>query len=407
MENLMIEQWQDLINIGISTEGYQNAIEHYNNLKDKMINSFYDRVESSGIANEYNNLTQKIENEIAKNASSFSKSYQEAQETLDVVRKVADAILENKETRNSVESVLKEIQEKTKSKEGEVKNIQQYLKIQLNNNREKVFQALKKDSSIIKYMLKTSNSNADINALSAQASSYFIRYLYKQLFNDKNILMSNYKYLLSMGGFYKEIAEYEALEKMIGSYSNIIHSGDIKVGGKDSPVDILISQLDNAEKVLNADYQITKTISSLDNKKINIQQLKDQLLKDIEWFGVQVKSSSLGKSDIFKIGSREQLYSQFIQEGGNKFSTLESAHFLAQFKNILLSLGQSNVLFSANNKRYWMSDFISDFRKQNYLFTFFRSNDKSELSKTVSLEQLYTKNKNKIKSRNLRKRFNN
>jgi hypothetical protein len=81
------------------------------------------------------------------------------------------------------------------------------------------------------------------------------------------------------------------------------------------------------------------------------------------------------------------------------YSSLNSARFLARFKNILLALGPANVLFSSNGYRQWMCDFIHDFRQKGYLLAFARKNNSSSLTKEVVLERYFT-NKG-----NIRKRF--
>ena len=390
------EQWAHLTVENIDYSGYIAAIAHYNDLKNKMIEQFKKRALASGVAEQYLHLENIFENEILQNTSSFGEGFKQASETLARLENAIIKIIEDGDT-DQVYNLLNEIRSKIAEKEEKLKNSQQTLKLALNKNQSEIFAALGLDRNFIINMLSTSGTSGDINDLANQASSYFIRALYTRLFNDKSILSSNFKYLMSMGGYYKELHEYEVLEKVLSSYLTVVHGGGIKVGGKDTELDIFITNLDKIE-ALNRNATITQEIMALPQDKIDVEQLRQSLLKEIDWFGEQVKSRSLGKSDVFEIGNRAGLYGNFRSEGFNPGSSLQAIHFLAKFQNILLALGQSNVLFSSNNKRQWMNDFIADFRRQNYMLTFMRKTNKGPLTQTVGLEQLYTQ-KNAIKRR--------
>lgn len=390
------EQWANLSVDNIDQSGYTAAIAHYNDLRNKMIEQFKQRALASGVAEQYLHLEDIFENEILQNTSSFGEGFKQASETLARLESAISKIIADGNT-DQVYNVLNEIRSKITEKEGKLKNVQQTLKLALNKNQTQIFEALGLDRNFVISMLSTSGTSGDINDLANQASSYFIRALYTRLFDDKTVLSSNFKYLMSMGGYYKELHEYEALEKVLSSYLNVVHGGGIKIEGKDTELDIFITNLDKIE-ALNRNAAITQEIMALPQDRVDVEQLRQQLLKEIDWFGEQVKSRSLGKSDVFEIGNRAGLYGTFKGEGFNPGSSLQAIHFLARFQNILLALGQSNVLFSSNNKRQWMSDFIADFRRQNYMLTFMRKTNKGPLTQTVGLEQLYTQ-KNAIKRR--------
>jgi hypothetical protein len=66
---------------------------------------------------------------------------------------------------------------------------------------------------------------------------------------------------------------------------------------------------------------LNETISALQEPP-GVQDLMASLIEQIEIFGEQVKSKSLGASDQFEIGNRATLYSQFLSEGGNQYSSL-------------------------------------------------------------------------------------
>jgi hypothetical protein len=62
---------------------------------------------------------------------------------------------------------------------------------------------------------------------------------------------------MSLGGYYKELHEYEALEKVLNNFLNVYHTGGTKMGGRDTEMDIFISTLDNLENGLTQNVEVT------------------------------------------------------------------------------------------------------------------------------------------------------
>lgn len=394
----MLESWQHLLDKPIDTSGYDIAIIHYRNLKNKMLDQISEKAKIEMATSGYKTFINDIENLILQNASGWGESYKQAQITL---AKIEDSVIQIIENGSTVQakSLLSEIRDQVFDKQNKLKNAQQTFKSKLNANRNQIFNSLGIDNNFIINMLGVQNSSGDIGDIVAQASSYFIRYLYANLFDEKAFAEgSRFKYAMSLGGYYKELHEYESLEKILNGFLNVHHAGGTKIGGKDTEMDIFISTLDDLEKGLTQSVSLTQTISALQEPP-GAEDLMTNLLSQIDYFGEQVKSKSLGKSDQFEIGNRAALYESFLADGGNKYSSLQALHFLARYKNILLSLGASNVLFSSNNKRQWMADFIQDFRNQAYLLSFMRSSNEGELTNKVGLEQLYTSSKKSIRAR--------
>ena len=394
----MLESWQQLLNKPIDTTGYDTAITHYRLLKDKMLDQITLQAKLQASQKGYADFINNIENLILQNASSWGEGYEKAQTTLNKVESAVAQIIETGAV-SSARDLLEEIRKEISEKEGKSKNLQQTFKTRLNANRNELFARLNIDNTFIERMLGVENTSGDTSDIIAQASSYFIRYLYANLFDDKSFAEgSRFKYVMSLGGYYKELHEYEALEKILEGFLRVHHAGGTKIKGKDTEMDIFISTLNDIETGLTQSVSLTETISALQEPP-GTKDLMMNLITQIESFGEQVKSKSLGKSDQFEIGNRATLYSQFLSEGGNEYSSLQALHFLARYKNIILSLGAQNVLFSSNGKRQWMADFIEEFRRQAYLLSFMRNNNKSPLSPQVGLEQLYTKSRTAIKSR--------
>lgn len=394
----MLESWQSLLNTPIDTSGYDQAMTHYRNLKNKMLDQITNSAKVKLKAGEYKKFIDDVDSLILQNASGWGEGYQSAQQTLNNIEIAVVQLIESGSTAGA-QQVLQQIHKQVYDKKDKIKNAQQTFKQKLNLNKDLIFAELGIDNKFIENMLGVQSTSGDMSDIVAQASSYFIRYLYSRLFDEKSFAEgSRFKYAMSLGGYYKELHEYEALEKVLNNFLNIYHTGGTKVGGRDIEMDIFISTLSNLEDGLTQNVEITQMISSLQEPP-GIEDILSSLSKQIDSFGEQVKSKSLGKSNTFEIGNRADLYSAFLSEGGNEYSSLQALHFLARFKNILLSLGVSNVLFSSNNKRQWMVDFIEDFRRQAYLLSFVRPTNKDKLTSKVGLEQLYTSSRNSIRNR--------
>lgn len=394
----MLESWQQLLNKPINTSGYDLAMQHYRSLKDKMLDQITQSAKVQMTQQGYNAFIDNVENLILQNASDWGEGYKAADTTLNKIENAVAEIIESGQV-TEVKTLLEEIRKEIDEKESELKDAQQTFKSKLNANKNAIFTKLSIDNKFIERMLDLTNTSGDTSDIVAQASSYFIRYLYANLFDEKSFAeRSRFKYAMSLGGYYKELHEYEALEKILNNFISVHHAGGTKIKGKDTEMDIVITTLQDLKTGLTQSVTLNETISALQEPP-GAQDLMANLIEQIETFGEQVKSKRLGASDQFEIGNRATLYSQFLSEGGNQYSSLQALHFLARYKNIILSLGAQNVLFSSNGKRQWMVDFIEDFRRQAYLLAFMRDNNKSPLSEKVGLEQLYTKSRSAIKSR--------
>jgi hypothetical protein len=101
---------------------------------------------------------------------------------------------------------------------------------------------------------------------------------------------------MSLAGFYKEAAEYKVLSEHLTKSLNVYHAGS-----KNTELDIIITSLDSIEAALTGNTSISTDITVG-----NYKDISDALIKQIEWFGEQVKSWGLkSKMNSYHIGSRE------------------------------------------------------------------------------------------------------
>lgn len=374
---------------GSLTHGYTNAYKYYKALKDKMLDQVVTNIQLNGLLKGgYDSMKSEVETNILSNVSSYWEGRSAALDALDAMEEYVKQMIANQDI-SGVRNLMQELTSQASAKNGEITQQTQALKAALKANQTLIFSQLGIDQSILLNAIKT--TTGDTTDILNQLSSYFIRYLYNQLFAQFQI-SSRFKYEMALAGFYKEATEYEVLSEHLSKVINVFHAGS-----HNTELDIIITSLDNMEAALEGNTSITKIITAGD-----FSDIEQDLVSKIEWFGEQVKSWSLNSNQkTYHIGNRADLFKAYLTEKGvnEDYSTADSARFLARFENILLALGPTNVLFSSNNNRQWMCDFIFDFRMKNYFLAFGRSTDKSPLTPAVNLEQYFTEKKN------IRKRF--
>ena len=370
----------------IPQDGYDSAIVHYTNLKNKMLDQFAERSKNNLKKNGLiENINNNIEEELFKETSSTQDAWNESYQMLNRIEDVVGDMIVTGKT-NGVQHLINTLKSEINKNNQDIKSQQKKIKKSLRDNQDNIFKELKIKKTFFKNLIN-SVQGVDTIDIERQLSSYFVRYLYARL-EQEDITGSKFYNTLVLAGFYKESIEYELLHKKLNNVFNIIHAGP-----KDSEMDILITSLNNVDKIFNENEQLNKELSALPSN-IDILDLKNNLFKQIDWYGEQVKSWSLGSGDALHIGNRADLYNKYLNEGGNPMSSLQGAIFLSHFQNILRALGPANVLFSSNKSRQWMCDFIQNFRKQRYTLAFERKNNNEALNSSIVLERFLTDKQN-------------
>lgn len=378
--------------IFIDEKGYEQAKDHYMNLKKKMLDQVMKKTKKDDLLQ----LSKEdLSMAILQNTTNYWQANALGTEQLDMIETVVNDLIlyDDNGTLSDTKKVLKSIEDKVKSLNGDEKEQLSYLKKLLKEEQDLIFKTIGFDKKFLQQWIQETTASTETSDIINQLSSYLVRFLYGQL-NKSFKSIHRTKYALSLAGFYKEAMEYEVLHKALSNTINVFHAGS-----KNTELDILITNLDNLDDALLKNTTLNKTLYNLDNA---LDESLKSLYQSIDWFGEQVKSWRLSShQDVYKIGNRAELYQQFLTEEKStvSYNTLSSAKFLARFKNILLSLGPANVLFSSGSLRQWTCDFIADFRAANYYLAFGRSSNDKPLTQTVVLEQAYTAARKEVRAR--------
>ena len=91
-----------------------------------------------------------------------------------------------------------------------------------------------------------------INYIPAQK---FLNVCVEEVYNDSTCFKC-VRTMLTLDG-------YKALEKVLSGFLNVHHAGSVKIGGRDTEMDIFISTLDDLEAGLTQSVSLTQTISAL------------------------------------------------------------------------------------------------------------------------------------------------
>lgn len=362
------------------SSGYEQAQEYYARLKDKMLDEMVLKMKMDPLLQAApNQLRDRVEAEIQSYATNWDDNRSKALRSLEKVEVAVAKIIE-KQDMSGLTNLMQQLQKEAEANSNDQKTYIRQLKDSLKKHQSYIIQQVLTDHQFFNNIIAT--TTADTTDIQNQLSSYFVRYLYTQLMQSQEI-SGRIQYELSLGGFYKEAAEYEILERKFRKMMNVFHAGS-----KNTELDIIITTLDNMEAAFQGNESVTKIISMGD-----FNDLGQDLIQQITWYGEQVKSWSLNaNTNIHSIGNRQALFQAYLDERNvtQDYDTVASALFLGRFKNILLALGPTNVLFSSGGQRQWMSDFIADMRAKSFVLVFGRPNDKSPLTAKVNIERVMT-----------------
>lgn len=379
--------------VGINTIGYSRAQNHYNALKKKMIQSIKNNEQmQSARSKAIKSFNEDIEKTIVQDMDTNDRMTEKAEALLkELETSVVKWLDDNQNIPAELQSLLKKIQDSGRNNDKRIKKSADERLLDRIKKHQKEILALMPLDAVIQDISLPQENGADISDITNQITSYYTRLIYTSVMSNSDLNIHRQNYVQSLKGYYTEISEYEVLSKYFEGLINTFHSGSKKVNNVDTELDLVFSELNDLEDIMSKNVSIIARIEGLTSK--DQFRTLEEIQNSINWFGEQSKSWQLKTNKwSYSIGHRKNLLSSFLTEpNASKYGSLQGIAFLARQKNILLSLGATNVLINTGGKRQWMDQFIKDFREANYLLAF-SGGGKNPLSSHIVLTKLYNKN---------------
>ena len=230
----------------------------------------------------------------------------------------------------------------------------------------------------------------DYSSVESEIESFLIRNVSWHLKVGEKVFISDFQ-KRRMSGYYKEIIELKLLQNFFNNFHLNVKTKMIASANTIS--DLLLSTIDDLNKALEQNnYSVEEMISIVDN---NTEQ-------EFGGFGAQVKARDLMKvgTNFMKISHQAGLAKEFnsIQsEDFNKYSWACGVVFLGQKKNILQSLGPTNILFISGPHKYFMDEFIGTFRSRQ-MYLSFEMDDNHQATSQVGLQRYINQRRGAKKS---------
>ena len=332
---------------------YQEAIEHYKQLREKLIDQIQELRYSKQLENISNaeiekmltTAGQKVEENTTKQLRDVSKRYLE-----DLVKWVDNQFSKNNDFGKIIKEMGQELAEKKKkvsqySFNKIVKQKQQEILAIINQETD--------EKSILYSIVKNKQLITDPNyqSVASYLTSYLMRVIRWRAETGK-IYISD-KDISRLAGYEKEVVELELFKNLfeqlgLGDYSPQL------IAKENTITDILLPFEKINGVVADASEQIELTSFGIQSK---------------------LKAINFSESSFFKVSHQSALSKAFNQikseeRGWNKYQWTAGVAFLAQKANILQSLGENNVLFLSGQEAYFMDSFIKQFRANSKYLAF-------------------------------------
>lgn len=387
---------------------YQQAQSWYRQLKEKFADQLAEAAEATG-----EQQTLQLLDELSFMLTNVQSTKGQAQSKL---HKILDKYM--KEITDSgfdIKAQAAKIVKELKESGEQVENQERYVREKL---VEQIVQQFKDNDQLKQMLLTALKSQMGAGQRGVRAETRFSVLLDKTVsLLRRGIVEMLYKHsqsyyltIITAAGYIQEDMEYEALSKAFKNVSDKVRvrpGGAIKDStGKETHADNLIMVQDLLKDYETAFTQQTDVVRK--NPLNMTAQDQRALLREINYFGEQVKTFSLNQDyphtgDLYglRISNQTAMFREYEAEtnvsGKNMYDIWENIKFLGRYKNILRSFGADTLMFATSDGRYFMDDFIQEFRTKNYLLVFGLSNTTKQLTDTVVLEKPYGK-KNKLRS---------
>lgn len=392
--------------------GYKEAQGWYKSLKEKFVQQIQSRLESKQLQMEVDNFCKELENKTIINSQSNNQV-----NVREIVSKIAkqyleDVISKDKNIENRISAIKRQLMNSQKDAHLAERKAREWVLKKINSTFDN--EQLKKilTLSIQRSIGISSSQEAAIRyeALIQRGGDLLNRAIVENL--NKNS-MSYFTTLVTVGGYVKEDLELQALEKICDKFGvEAMSGGARKVGGTETHMDIILSLDERKNKIMKIESlpEIMRTDEmkkELDffNKSFNEQisatrkgpflqtpEAKEEMLKKIQYFGVQAKTFSLSTSSRktgslqgLRISNQSEMFKEYLKQPGNEYNVINNIKFVGKYTHILQSFGADTLIFSTKDGRYFLSDFIQEMKKQHY-FLLFGLEDQVALAKSQSRE---------------------
>ena len=382
-------------------QGYSQAQKWYKQLREKFATALAEQVENeSGKSSE-----QTIEElEKALVASVGPKKDPKAKLQSIMTQFVKELNSNGLDVSGAAASIKSDL-----AKSGEkIENEERVIREQLLNNIIGQF----KDSGQLEQMLTTAIGKSTALGASSdeigeryeallQNTTNLLRRIIVQTINEDSY--SYYTTILTLAGYVYEDMEYQALTDIFSDITQHVQvrpGGALKVKGRETHADNIISLVDPFVEDLKKGF--TRQTEVIQRNPLKYDKVKQkELLKQIDYFGEQVKTFSLqggykrtGNIYGLRISEQSEMFEEFKATSNDSsyiYSMKNNINFVGRYRNILRSFGADTLLFATKDGRYFMDDFIMEMRRNNYYAIFGRDTVSKAPTKTVVIDKPYSK----------------
>ena len=181
--------------------------------------------------------------------------------------------------------------------------------------------------------------------------------------------------------------EYNALrKKTINTPVKVTHGGSVKVAGKETVFDNILSFIEFSDDLFSGQIQEMKNIDVSGD-------INSFIIPQFQFFGEQVKSFNLradsSKSSMHRITGSAELRDKLLSQVANKnYITLkQNLSFMAQANNIIQALGPATILYSTSAGRQWTDSFIKEFHEEQGYYLGFEYADKTVAKSNIAITE--------------------
>ena len=373
----------DYTNQLINTSGYRTAQTYYGKLKEQFLQQYEDYAISVSmtrastwadqIESQFSNAVEQSGPNKGKTAFNIlDEIYQKFTSNPDVVA-----------LRNEFISRFKQEYDASQIKESQFRA----------QHREQIRNALTREQSesLVKALEQAINSTANMSSVTlselVKSANTFFTISYTNALQEITTQILYGPIASTRQGYIREQMEYNALrKKTINTPVKVTHGGSVKVAGKETVFDNILSFIEFSDDLFSGQIQEMKNIDVSGD-------INSFIIPQFQFFGEQVKSFNLradsSKSSMHRITGSAELRDKLLSQVANKnYITLkQNLSFMAQANNIIQALGPATILYSTSAGRQWTDSFIKEFHEEQGYYLGFEYADKTVAKSNIAITE--------------------